>query len=146
MNKISPILIILASQCVSLGAEEVLRTEKRVLQDVNAMIEDTYRGDERILRRMVLNGVETITFFRDGKPVLIEGDDDHDGFREIILIPGDTMDDFEEFSRLKDGKIVPTPTKQKDEKAKAIRKRTSMLKDAILEASKDLENNKPTKH
>ena len=147
MNKLILILIIFAAQHLTLKAEEGLRTEKQEIEIPNGkvVIEDTYRGDVRILRRMVVNGSETITFFRDGKPVLIEGDDDHDGFRETVIIPGDTMDDFEEFTRLKNGQIVPTSTKQKDEKAKIIREKTSLMKDAIIESSKKVEKKLPTK-
>ncbi|MDA3833742.1 MAG: hypothetical protein PF495_10115 [Spirochaetales bacterium] len=147
MNKLLLILIMFATQHLMLRAEEVLRTDKEEIEipGGKAVIEDTYRGDVRILRRMVVNGAETITFFRDGKPVLIEGDDNHDGFREKIIIPGDTMDDFEEFTRLKNGQIVPTPTKQKGEKAKIIRERTAILIDAISEASKEFEKKLPTK-
>jgi hypothetical protein len=139
MKNISIIFAVLVAVVSNLSAEESLRTEKKVLEGGTAIIEETFRGDQKILRRMVLNGAETITYFRDGKPVLVEGDDDGDGFRETILVIGDSMDDFEEFTRQQDGQVVPIPTKQKEEKTKVIRERTTLLKAAVKEATESQE-------
>lgn len=131
------ILIALFPWSTVAHAEEQIRTEKKLLRDGKIVIEDTFRGKEKILRRMVVNGTETISYMRDGDIVYSETDEDQDGFRETIHIPGKTMDDFEQFIRSRNGKISPISSNEKSKKAQTVRNRMEFLQQALEKAANE---------
>ncbi len=70
-------------------------------------VETTYRGKERILEVMSFPKATSRFYYLHGKQMFIESDDNGDGFYENLMVPGDSMSDFEQFIRKKDGTVEP---------------------------------------
>lgn len=132
-------IVFLASGCMNTEEhEEALRTSRHVHRNGEVVIEDTFRGDVKIMRRMVMRGKETVSYFRDGEIRCIESDEDGDGFRETIHIPGKRMDQFEEFRKTRDGRITPVPSGEKQKLVETIRQRMQWFDQQVERAAGSL--------
>ncbi len=100
----------------------------------NVTIENTYRGDERILMVMSYSNVTTRTLCLHGDPVYVESDEDGDGFFESLMISGDTMDDVEQFRRKPDGTIEPISEEEYLELKRKVGQASDRLNQALEEA------------
>ena len=95
-----------------------IRVKIEKSQDKKVTIKTTYRDDKKIMTEMNgilnsnMNPVNVRTLFLNNEEMYIEADEDDDGFFESIMIPGKNINDFEMFTRNKDGSIVPIPTDQ----------------------------------
>jgi hypothetical protein len=74
-------------------------------------IETTMRGNERVLRVTQYQNVTVRVLYLHGDQRYIEADENGDGLFESIMIPGGGMTDYEQFTRMPDGTIVPLSDK-----------------------------------
>ena len=103
----------------------------------NVTIENTYRGDERILMVISYSNVTTRTYSLHGKALYTESDDDGDGFFETFMISGETMDDFEQFIRKPDGSVEPITKEKYLELKKKLHEATERMKQAFRDAKNE---------
>ena len=127
------ILAILMLLCTSLYGADVVTTTN-VAGDITTKIsersgkdgkpdlriETVYRGKTKvmmILSRRNQQGTMVITsrsYLTDGKLVMVESDEDHDGTLESIAVFDPVTDDFEMFTRQPDGSVKPVSTQKLD--------------------------------
>jgi hypothetical protein len=100
-------------------------------------IATTYRGDERILMVMTYSNITTRTFCLHGEPVYVESDENGDGFFESLMIAGETMDDFEQFTRKPDGTVEPISKEAFLEMKMKAHEATLRMKQAFKDANKE---------
>jgi hypothetical protein len=91
-------------------ADATLRTEIKEYDKPGIgkiKIETTYRGKEIIMEVIKFPKNATRSYCFHGESILSETDEDNDGFFETIDLIGDRDDDFERFTRKKDGTVEP---------------------------------------
>ncbi len=127
------ILVILMLLCSSLYGADVVTTtnfagdittkiSERSGKDgkPDLRIETVYRGKTKvmmILSRRNQQGTMVITsrsYLTDGKLVMVESDEDHDGTLESIAVFEPDTDNFEMFTRQPDGTVKPVSTQKLD--------------------------------
>ncbi len=125
---------------VQINAE--LRTESQEFTNARVgkvRMDTTYRGDERILMVMSYSNVTTRSFCLHGAAVYIESDEDGDGFFESLMIPGETMGDFEQFDRLPDGGVEPISKDDYLELKQEVDQATELMNKAFKEVHDEIE-------
>lgn len=87
-----------------------IRTERS--SGTKGFLERTYRGDDLVLTHFSnsVNNTQARIFYFAGREAFAESDEDGDGFFETLTVYGDTMSEFDMFTRKPDGSIVPVST------------------------------------
>ncbi len=67
----------------------------------------------------------------------VESDEDGDGFFETLMLCGESMSDFEQFTRTRDGKIEPISTEEYLDLKEKVTEATQRLHQALKEAKKE---------
>jgi hypothetical protein len=106
-------------------------------------IETVYRGDMKVLQIMSHRNeqgamvVVSRSYFVDGKLEMVESDNDGDGCFESVAIFNPKTEDFEMFTRQKDGTVKPISTEAlatiKKKKAEADESVKKMLQESAKE-------------
>jgi len=84
-----------------------LRTERS--SGTKGFLERTYRGDELVLLHHSngVNRTQSRVYYFAGREAFAESDDDGDGFFETLTVFGDSMSEFDMYTRQPDGSVVP---------------------------------------
>lgn len=77
----------------------------------NMNIKKIYRGPDKIIQETDIDRVKSRSYFINRKCVLIESDEDRDGFFEIFSIFDPDTNEFEIYNRGKDGSVHPMESK-----------------------------------
>ncbi len=87
-----------------------IRTERS--SGTKGFLERTYRGDALVLTHFSngVNNAQARTFYFAGCVAFSESDEDGDGFFETLTVFGDTMSEFDMFTRQSDGSVVAVST------------------------------------
>lgn len=105
--------------------------------------EKTFRGQEKIMLVKTYSNVTTHVLFLHGDLMYVEVDEDADGHFEGVMLQGEWPDDYELFTRHKDGKLEPlSEADYLEEKAK-FAKACEALQEALKEAEREFEQNSP---
>jgi len=118
-----------------------LRTESQEFTNARVgkvRMDTTYRDDDRILMVMSYSNVTTRTFCLHGAAVYIESDEDGDGFFESLMLPGETMGDFEQFHRLHDGGVEPISKDEYLELKQKVDEATDRMDQAFKEVHDEM--------
>lgn len=83
-------------------------------------IETTYRGKTKILATIARNGKLSRHFLFDNHTVMIESDEDGDGFAETLIIVDRDGKRFEMFTRSRDGSVTPVNAERLREARKKV--------------------------
>ena len=95
---------------VGVPDDATLRTEVSEIESSArgpVRFEKTFRGAEMIMMVMTDSNSTTRTLLFQGDVRYIESDEDGDGHFESVMLPGAAMDEFELFTRHRDGTIEP---------------------------------------
>ncbi len=87
-----------------------VRTERS--SGTKGFLERTYRGDNLVLTHFSngVNNAEARMFYFEGREAFGESDEDGDGFFETLTVYGETMSEFDMFTRNSDGSVAPVST------------------------------------
>ncbi|HMO41463.1 MAG TPA: hypothetical protein PKE26_16310 [Kiritimatiellia bacterium] len=126
--------MIITPSAVRASDEHELTTQSVTIATSNGPVTHTtvFRGTKKLLS--ILNRTSNTTarsLILNGDARYIESDEDGDGFFESIMLPGRDMDEFEAFTRLKDGSIVPLTSKDYSEMKSKATEATKTLNKAL---------------
>jgi hypothetical protein len=105
---IAGVLLIAACAADSLQ----VTTRKQSFPERNISIQRTYRGGECILLEMTKGATQTRVFRINGKTVMAESDEDHDGLFESVMIFDPHTGDFEWFTRTTNNFLHPVASEK----------------------------------
>ena len=124
MKTIVAFILLAGFACFGQDASDITTKIKEVHPDTNRKndirVETTYRGNTEVMvttYRPNKDGVMALysrTYFSNGKAVMVESDDDHDGRLKYITVFGSGKDDVEMFTREADGTVKPVSTQRLD--------------------------------
>lgn len=92
-----------------------ITTNKQHYPEKQLSIERTYRGNQCIVFEMTVGNARTRAFRINGKTVMVESDEDGDGFFESFVVFDPETGDFEWFTRTTDHVVRPVGSEKLQE-------------------------------
>ena len=101
----------------TLNLDTPARALREVMQsDAAGSVRTFYRGEHEVLKERIFpDGRRVLRFSRGGRPVMVESDEDGDGFRETVTLYAEDCTVGEVFRRNANGNVVPIPTAELEE-------------------------------